>query len=112
MTITLNPEIESRLVEHAERIGEDANHLAEEFIAEGLSGNYLVDDPDDLTDEQVAEIREGIKRGLEAAAAGHVKSSAQAVAEARQRHGFPATWAEDIQPKNHVLKHTASQRGR
>lgn len=96
MTITLNPEIESRLIEHAERIGEDANHLAEEFIAEGLSGNYLVDDPDDLTDEQVAEIREGIKRGLEAAVAGRVKSSAQAVAEARQKHGFPSSWASSV----------------
>lgn len=51
MTITLNPEIESRLIEHAEHTGEDANHLAEEFVAEGLSGNYLVGDPDDLTDE-------------------------------------------------------------
>ena len=51
---------------------------------------------DDLTPEQVAEICAGIDRGLEAAAAGRVKSSAQAVAEARQRHGFPATWASSI----------------
>ena len=56
MTITLNPEIESRLIEHAESTDEDANHLAEGFIAEELSGNYLVGDPDDLTDEQIAEI--------------------------------------------------------
>ena len=61
------------MIEYAERIGEDANHLAEEFIAEGLSGNYLVDNPDDLTEEQIAEIREGIERGLEAEAAGRVK---------------------------------------
>lgn len=96
MTITLNPEIESRLIEHAERIGEDANRLAEELIAEGLSSGYPMNDPDDLTKEQIAEIRAGIERGLEAAAAGHVKPLAQVVSEARQRHGFPATWASGI----------------
>lgn len=96
MTITLNPEIENRLLEQAKRLGEDANQLAEELIAEGLSGNYLVNDPDDLTAEQIAEIRVGINRGLEAAAAGRVKSSAQAVAEARQKHGFPSSWASSV----------------
>ena len=96
MTITLTPEIENRLLEQAGRLGEDANRLAEDLIAQGLSDSYLVDDPDDLTAEQMAEIRAGIDRGLKAAAAGRVKSSAQVVAEARQRHGFPATWAEDI----------------
>ena len=96
MTITLNPEIEIRLLEQANRLGENANRLAEELIADGLSGNYLVDDPDNLTDEQIAEIRAGIDRGLEAAAAGHIKSSAQAVAEARQRHGFPSSWASSV----------------
>ncbi|MGI4790711.1 MAG: hypothetical protein ACRYFS_17920, partial [Janthinobacterium lividum] len=88
MTITLTPEIESRLRDQAEHIGEDANHLAEELIAQGLSNGDDLDDPDDLTTEQIAEIRAGIKRGLESAAAGRVKSSAQAVAEARQRQGF------------------------
>ena len=96
MTITLTPETECRLLKQAERIGEDANSLAEELIAEGLSNSYLTDDPDDLTPEQIAEIRAGIKRSLEAAAAGRVKSSAQAVAEARQRHGFPSSWASSV----------------
>ena len=82
MTITLTPEIESRLLEQAGRLGEDANRLAEELIDYGLSSGYLRDDPDDLTPEQVAEIRAGIARGLEAAAAGRVKTSTQAVAEA------------------------------
>lgn len=85
------------MIEHAERIGEDANHLAEEFIAEGLSGNYLVDDPDDLTDEQVSEIRGGIKRRLEAAATRRVKPIRQVVSKARQRHGFPLTWAGSVE---------------
>jgi len=53
-------------------------------------------DPDELTDAEVAEIRLGIGRGLEAAAAGRVKTLAQAVAEARQRHGFPASWASAV----------------
>ena len=96
MTITLNSEIENRLLEHAERLGEDANHLAEELIAEGLSGNYVMDDPDNLADEQVAQLRAGIERGLEAAAAGRVKPLAQVVSEARQRHGFPASWASSV----------------
>jgi len=93
LTITLNPEIENRLIEHAERIGEDANQLAEELIAEGLSSGYPLEDPDNLTAEQIAEIQAGIKRGLEAGAAGCVKSLAQVVSEARQQHGFPSTWA-------------------
>lgn len=96
MTITLSPKIESRLLEQAELIGEDASSLAEELIAEGLSNSYPVDDPDDLTAEQIAEIRAGIERGLEAAASGRVKSFAQAVAEARQRHGFPSSWASSV----------------
>ena len=91
MSITLTPETENRLREQAERIGKDPDSLAESIITEGLS-----DDPDDLTDEEIAEIRVGIQRGLEAAAAGRVKTLAQAVAEARQRHGFPASWAGGI----------------
>lgn len=55
-----------------------------------------MDDPDNLNVEQIAEIRAGIDRGLAAAAEGRVKTSAQAVAEARQRHGFPASWASAV----------------
>ena len=66
------------------------------LATEAEDRDELAGDPDDLTPEQVAEIRAGIARGLEAAAAGRVKSLAQAVAEARQRHGFSASWAENI----------------
>ena len=104
MTITLMPEIESRLLEQAGRLGEDANRLAEELIAEGLSSGDFMDDPDDLNAEQIAEIRAGIDRGLEAAAAGRVKSSAQAVAEARQRHGFPASWAGGLDDTKKTMR--------
>ncbi len=96
MSITLTPETENRLREQAERIGEDVDSLAEAIITEGLSYDLLADDPDDLTDEQMAESRAGNKRGLEAAAAGRVKPLAQVVAEARQRHGFPPSWASGV----------------
>jgi len=92
MSITLTPETESRLREQAARIGKDADSLAEAIITEGLSYDLLTGAPDDMTDEQMAESRAGIERGL-AAAAGRVKTLAQAVAEARQRHGFPSSWA-------------------
>jgi len=91
MSITLTPETESRLREQAERIGKDADSLADAIIATGLSHDLFADDPDDLSDEDMIEIRAGIQRGLEASAKGRVKTLAQAVAEARQRHGFPAS---------------------
>ena len=88
MTIILTPETETRLRERAERDGEDISALADALLADAL-----MSDPDELTEEQAAELRVGIRRGLEAAAAGRVKPLAQAVAEARQRHGFPPSWA-------------------
>lgn len=57
--------------------------------------DLLWDDADDLTEEQMAESRFGIQRGLEAAA-GRVKPLAQVVAEARRRHGFPSSWASGV----------------
>ena len=95
MSITLTPETENRLRQQAARIGKDADSLADAIIATGLSHDLFADDPDDLSDEQMAESRAGIERGL-AAAAGRVKTLVQAVAEARQRHGFPASWASGI----------------
>ncbi len=93
MSISLTPETESRLREQAERIGKDPDSLAEVLIADGLSNGTFLDDPDDLTDDEVAKICSGIHRGLKAEAEGRVKPLAQAVAEARQRHGFPDSWA-------------------
>jgi hypothetical protein len=93
MTIILTPETETRLLQQAVRLGKDANSLAETLIVAGLSQGDFGDGPDNLSAAELAEIRAGIGRGFEAAAAGRVKSLAQAVAEARQRHGFPATRA-------------------
>lgn len=88
MAITLTPETETRLRQRAEREGQDADAFADAILAD-----VLADDPDELTAEEVTEIRAGIRRGLEAASTGRVKPLSQAVAEARQRHGFPDTWA-------------------
>ena len=96
MSITLIPETEMHLHEQAERIGEDADSLAEAIIAEGLPQDLPVDDPDDLTDEQMAESRAGIRRGLAAAVVGPAKTLAQAVAEAHLRYGFPASYAGGV----------------
>lgn len=92
--ITLTPETETRLRARAEREGQDADAFAEAILAD-----VLADDPDDLTPEEMTEIRAGIQRGLEAAAAGRVKPLSQAVSEARHRHGFPDSWASGSDAK-------------
>ena len=88
MTIVLTAETEARLHERARRDGQDAAALADALLADALTN-----DPDDLPEELLLEIRAGIDRGLQAAAAGRVVPLAQAVAETRRRHGFDAAWA-------------------
>ena len=65
------------------------------FVEEPFDDNFW-NDPDDLTAKEISGIRAGIQRGLEAGAAGRVKPLVQVVAEARQRHGFPANWASGL----------------
>ncbi len=96
MTITLTPETETRLREQARRDGQDVDRLANALLMDSLAQYLPQHDPDVLTDAEVAEIRAGIARGLEAAASGRVKPLSQAAAEARQRHGFPASWASGV----------------
>ncbi len=91
MTITLTPETENRLLQQAQHTGEDVNSLVNTLIAKGLPQDDFEDDPDALSEAEITDMRAGIERGLDAAAAGRVKSQAQAIAEARQRHGFPAS---------------------
>jgi len=91
--MTLTPETENQLLQQAQRTGEDVNRLADTLIANGLPQDGFEDDPHALSADEIADMRAGIERGLEAAAAGRVKSQAQAIAEARQRHDFPESWA-------------------
>lgn len=80
MVITLSLETETRLRERAEHDGQDAHALADSILSHALA-----DDPDDLTEEEVADIRMGIRRGMEAAEAGRVTLLSQAIAGVRLR---------------------------
>jgi len=80
MTITLSPETEARLRRKAERDKQDVNALASTLLDE-----VLADDPDDLAEEEVAQIRAGIRRGLEAAAQGRERSVDEYAAEVERR---------------------------
>lgn len=94
MTITLSNETESHLRRKAERTGQDYNTLADALLLDTLlEDSETAADPDILTAEETQQIRAGIQRGLQAVEAGHIKSLASAVSEARQRHGFPDSWA-------------------
>src|SRR5437868_6775674 len=68
VTITLTPETEARLRARAERERRDIDALADALLAEALS-----DDPDDLTGDEVSEIRAGIRRGMDDCEAGRVQ---------------------------------------
>jgi predicted transcriptional regulator len=85
MTITISGELEARLREKAAREGQDPHVVAESILLSAL----------DLEATDRAETVEGIRRGLEASAAGQVTSLQQVIEEARERHGFPASWPDD-----------------
>lgn len=91
MAIALSQETEIRLRKRAEREGQDAD-----VLADALLSNALDDDPDDLTSEQIAAVRSGIARGLEASATGKVMSIGGAIKDVRKRHGFPDTWGKSV----------------
>ncbi len=65
MTLTLTPETEATLRDRAAREGQDVSAFAESVFVD-----VFKEDPDDLTPEQIAEIRSGIQRGLDAAERG------------------------------------------
>jgi predicted transcriptional regulator len=85
VTITLTPETEARLRERAEREQQDLSVLADALLAEALA-----EDPDDLTSDEVRDIRAGIRRGLDDCAAGRVQPAAQWAARLRQELRLPA----------------------
>jgi predicted transcriptional regulator len=72
MTIILSPETETRLRARAERESRDASALADALLLQAL-----LQDPDDLTDSEVAEIRDGIRRGLADCEAGRTEPLSQ-----------------------------------
>ncbi len=79
MTVTLEPETETILRERAGRAGQDIDTFTNPLLAD-----VLADDPDDLTEDGMVEIRAGIQRGLEAAA-GRVRSAADYKADVMKR---------------------------
>lgn len=86
MTITISGELEARLREKAAREGQDADVIVQAILTSALERDA----------RERSEAVEGIRRGLEASAAGRVTSLQQVIEEARQRHGFPASWPEDV----------------
>lgn len=95
MSITLTRNTESRLHEQAERMGEDVNALADTLLANALSGQQL-GDADDLTENQIAQIRTGIRRGLAAASEGRERPVAEYAADVQRRRA--ARQAETVSP--------------
>jgi len=53
-------------------------------------------DPNDLTNEEIANISVAIQRRLDAVEAGRVKIRAHAVVESRLRLVFPSSWGDDV----------------
>lgn len=82
MTISIRPELEVRLRRKAAREGKEPDAVAADLLAAALDWEEL--------DRQ--EALAGIQRGLEASAAGRVRSLSQVIDEARRRHGFPDSW--------------------
>lgn len=85
MTLVIAPETEARLREKARRDGQDVNAVADALLAAALEWDA----------QERAEAAEGIRRGLEASAAGKVTPLEQVIAEARQKHGFAQSWPFD-----------------
>ena len=90
MTITLRPETEARLRKRAERSGANPGELADILLS-----SLLVDDPGDMTAEEVAELWAGIRLGDQAVAEGRERPLKSYVAEQRKKHGFSAQWPSD-----------------
>lgn len=84
MTITLElaPEIDAYLREKADREGLNPEVVARSVLSDALEW--------EIRDRAAAAA--GIRRGLEASAAGDVITLAEAVADARRCHGFPESW--------------------
>ena len=81
MTITLTSQMETRLRERASSLGLEVDTLADTLLADALSYS----DPDDLTPEEVSEIRAGVRRGLTAASERRERPVEEYAADVRRR---------------------------
>ena len=80
MTIILSPETKTKLREKAERDGRDINAVANALLAEALEWEA----------RDYAAAVEGIRRGLEASAAGRVRPASEVFADMRRKVATPA----------------------
>lgn len=85
MTIILTPETEARLRARAERDRQDINELADALLVSALA-----DDPNDLKDDELREIRASIRRGLDDCAAGRVLPVTEWAARLEKDLSLPA----------------------
>jgi hypothetical protein len=86
VTVTLSPATEAKVIERAHREGQEVNAFVDALLDE-----ILTEDPDDLTEDQVESIRNGVRTGLEAAAAGRERPlrdySADVIRDRKTRNG-------------------------
>lgn len=75
MALTVNPQLEARLREKAAQENRDADAVAEALLTMAL----------DWEAQDYAEAVEGIRRGLEASAAGRVRPAAEVFADMRAK---------------------------
>ena len=89
MTITLNPQIEAKLLEKARREGQDPSNLANDMLSDYLEA--------EAPDSQIstADVREAIR-------AERAKPMEQYIAEQRVKQGHASTW-----PPRDAVKETA-----
>ncbi len=83
ISVTMRPDTETLLGERVHRASMDLNTLADALLTDALA-----DDPDNLTEEQIAQICAGIQRGLDAAAEGRVRSAADYKADMQKRRVY------------------------
>jgi predicted transcriptional regulator len=88
MTITISADLEARLREKATQEGKAVDEVVEALLAAALDWEAV----------EQADAVAGIQRGIEASAAGRVRSLSQVIVDARQRHGFPESWPFDTDP--------------
>lgn len=79
MTVVLSAETEARVRERAVQEGRDVNAVADALIIAALNWEA----------QERMETAEGVRRGLEASDAGHVRPFAEFAAEMREQHDLP-----------------------